>query len=68
MIEVKFWSKTDALDKLMTHLGLAREITPLDALLASLPPAVGEQLRAALAGDVPGEGDQEGDGEAGNGI
>jgi phage terminase small subunit len=68
VIELKLWSKTDALDKLMTHLGLAREITPLDALLASLPPAVGERLRAALAGEVPGEGDQEQHGQAGSGI
>ena len=68
VIELKLWNKMDALDKLMTHLGLAREITPLDALLSSLPPAVGEQLRRALAGDVPGEGDQGSNGETGDGI
>lgn len=64
-IEYKLWSKTDALQKLCTHLGLAQEITPLDVLLATLPADVAANVRTLLAGPVldagAGEGAPDGD-------
>lgn len=51
-VEYKLWPKTEALNKLFTHLGLSSEITPLDALLASLPKRLSEEVRAAIAGTV----------------
>lgn len=68
LVEIKFWNKLDALDKLMKHLGLAKEITPLDALLAALGPQLGEQVRRALAGDLPGGDGEEGDSEGGSHV
>lgn len=49
-IEYKLWPKPRGLDKVFRHLGLETEITPLDALLSALPPALADQVRAALAG------------------
>jgi phage terminase small subunit len=53
-VEYKFWPKTEALKSLCNHLGLTTEITPLDALLAGLPPRLAEEIRQAIAGTVPG--------------
>lgn len=53
VIEFKLNDRMAALDKLMKHLGLTQEITPLDAFIAALPAGLGKQVRAALAGDVP---------------
>lgn len=52
VIEFKLWPKPKGIDKLWVHLGLKTEITPLDALLAALPPGLAEQVRLALAGGV----------------
>ncbi len=49
IIEYKLWDKNTALAKLMKHLGLENELTPLEALLALLPVSVREEVRAALA-------------------
>lgn len=49
LVEYRLWNKVDALDKLMSHLGLKKaEIPPLDALLALLPPPLREQLRVLM--------------------
>lgn len=48
IVEYKLWDKIAALGKLMRHLGLETEITPLDALLAALPADLREQVRRAL--------------------
>jgi phage terminase small subunit len=62
VVEIKFCDKNAALEKLMKHLGLAKEITPLDALLAALGPELGEQVRQALSTPVPAGGGEAGDG------
>jgi phage terminase small subunit len=49
VIEYKFWNKNDALGRLMGHLGLTTEITPLESLLQALPRELAEQVRGALA-------------------
>jgi phage terminase small subunit len=61
-IAYKLWPKPKGLDKVFAHLGLQTEITPLDALLAALPTGLAAQVRAALAGALPG-----GDGASGAG-
>ena len=53
IIEYKFNDRMSALDKLVKHLGLTQEITPLEAFLTTLPPGLREQVRAAIAGNVP---------------
>lgn len=53
-VEYKFWPKAEALKSLCNHLGLTTEITPLDAILAALPPGLAEAVRSAIAGTVPG--------------
>lgn len=60
-VEYKFWNKLDALGKLCNHLGLTTEITPFEALLATLPQQLAGQIRAALAEGLPSGGDSEGD-------
>jgi phage terminase small subunit len=60
-VEYKMWNKLDALGKLCNHLGLTTEITPFEALLASLPPHLAGEVRALLAQSLPG-----GDGAEGN--
>jgi len=49
VIEVKFWDKVAALERLFRHLGLETPIPPLEALLRSLPPRMAAGVRAALA-------------------
>lgn len=51
-VEYKFWNKMDALKQLCNHLGLAQEITPFDALIASLPQELAETIRSAIAGEL----------------
>ena len=53
VIEYKFASKLDALGKLAHYLGLNASIPPLEALLAALPPVLGDQIREALATNIP---------------
>ncbi len=48
-IEVKFWDKLTALDRLFKSLGLSQEIPPLDALLLLLPKPVATAFRALVA-------------------
>jgi phage terminase small subunit len=50
LVSYKLWPKPKGLDKVFAHLGLAQEISPLDALLSALPAELAEQVRAALAG------------------
>lgn len=49
VIEFKLADKLNAIDKLYKQLGLYRELPPLEAILAALPPAVADQVRRALA-------------------
>ncbi len=48
IVEYRFWDKVAALGKLMRHLGLEQSITPLEGLLALLPPDLSAQVRGAL--------------------
>lgn len=52
VVEVKMASKDAALGRLMKHLGLTKEITPLDILLASLPPRVRDAIVATIESDA----------------
>lgn len=49
VLRYKLWDKNAALAKLMKHLGLETEITPLEALLGMLPEDVRTAVREALA-------------------
>ena len=49
VIEVKFWDKMAALERLFRHLGLDTPIPPLESLFRSLPPRLADGVRAALA-------------------
>lgn len=66
-VKVKLHDKVGSLDKVLKHLGLYKELPPLEAVLALLPEGVRERLRHELAaallpgadpggagGDVPG--------------
>ena len=60
--EFRLWSKLDALDKLMKHLGLAKEPLPLEVLIGYLPSELASGLRGELAGLLrPGCGVPSGD-------
>ena len=48
-VEYKFADKLNALDKLSRHLGLYKDLTPLEVLLALLPAELREPVRASLA-------------------
>lgn len=61
-VKVKMHSKPAALDKVLARLGLTREITPLDALLLSLPGDLREAVRRALLAALPGGGGPAGGG------
>ncbi len=52
VVEYRLWSKTDALEKLFRYLGLTQEITPLDALLASLPVDMADAVRDAMGAAI----------------
>lgn len=54
-VEYKFADKLAALDKLMRHLGLYKDLPPLELLLACLPPEVATPVRTALAFAVAGQ-------------
>ncbi len=47
--KIKLHDKVAALDKLMRHLGMYKERTPLDQLLDYLPPDFARELRRAIA-------------------
>jgi len=49
VLRYKLWDKNAALGKLMKHLGLETEITPLEALMAMLPEDVRAEVREAMA-------------------
>lgn len=51
IVSYRLYNKLDALGKLMKHLGLETEITPLEVLLAALPRALAEQVRQELAAE-----------------
>lgn len=51
--EIKFWDKLAALEKLCRHLGLTTEITPVEALLASLPRELAAKLAPMITGQTP---------------
>jgi phage terminase small subunit len=56
-VKVTMHDQAQALRVLAAHLGLTQEITPLESLLAGLPPELAAQVRVALAGAVrPGGG------------
>lgn len=55
-IEYKLPDKNAALEKLFKNLGLYNELSPLEVLLAALPPDVAATVRAALAAKVHGGG------------
>lgn len=60
----KLADKGAALDKVFRYLGLAKELPPLDTLLASLPADLASAVRFALASPVPpGRGPADGDGD-----
>lgn len=65
--EYKFADKLSALDKLSRHLGLYKDMPPLEALLAILPPGLGDHVRAALAQAVLEGGGPPGGGPPGGG-
>lgn len=52
-VEVRFHSKAEALEKIARHLGLFRELPPLEMILALLPPALAAAVRAELAEVLP---------------
>lgn len=56
-VEFRFADKLAARDKLMRHLGLYKDLPPLEVLLAALPPEVAEAVRAGLAAAVQRRGD-----------
>lgn len=52
-IDLKMHAKADALDKLSRHLGLYKDLPPLETVLALLPPVMAATVRAELARAVP---------------
>lgn len=48
-VKIKLYDKGAALDRIFKHLGLYRELPPLDAVLALLPDGLRERVRAELA-------------------
>jgi hypothetical protein len=69
VIEFKLWDKPGAQERLAKHLGLFRELPPLETLLALLPAELVEPLRRALADSVQppaGPGGPGGHGPASN--
>lgn len=52
-VDVRLHSKAEALDRLSRHLGLYKDLPPLETVIALLPPALAEVLRAELARAVP---------------
>jgi phage terminase small subunit len=55
-IDLKLHGKADALDKLSRHLGLYKDLPPLETILALLPPVMAATVRAELARAVPPAG------------
>lgn len=55
-IDLKMHAKADALDKLSRHLGLYKDLPPLETVLALLPPVMAATVRAELARAVPPAG------------
>jgi phage terminase small subunit len=52
-VEVRFHSKAEALEKIARHLGLFDELPPLEMVLALLPSALAEAVRAELVEVLP---------------
>ena len=52
-IDLKLHSKAEALDKGARHLGLYKDLPPLETVLALLPPVMAATVRAELARAVP---------------
>ena len=52
-VDLKLHSKTDALDKLSRHLGLYKDLPPLETVLALLPPVMAATGRTERARAVP---------------
>lgn len=61
-VKVKLAAKQAALDRLCQHLGLSTQITPLEALLATVPAEHREFVRTLLAGALPPGDDPPGTG------
>jgi phage terminase small subunit len=55
-VEFRLWNKVEALKLLGQHLDMFKEKTPLEQLLASLPPEFARGVREALAAAVSGAG------------
>jgi phage terminase small subunit len=60
-VEIKLWSKPEALKMLAQHLGIVKptDLPPLEVVLGLLPAALAQQLRPILARalpDAPGAG------------
>lgn len=55
-VDLKLHGKADALDKLSRHLGLYKDLPPLETILALLPPVMAATIRAELARAVPAGG------------
>ena len=47
--KIRLWSKPDALATLARRLGLVKELSPLDTLMALLPPPIAKSFREYLA-------------------
>lgn len=61
-VKVRMHGKPEALDKVFRHLGLYKELPPLETILALLPPTLAAQVRAELAATLPDDGSPEGGG------
>lgn len=66
-VEYKFADKIAARDKLMRHLGLYKDLPPLEVLLAAIGPDIAEVVRRALAQAVHPGADPGGGGGNGPG-
>lgn len=68
IVEVKLASKDAALGRLMKHLGLVKELAPIEVLLGYLSPDVRRQLADRLAqGELPTGNDSGGPSDRQNG-
>lgn len=52
-VKVRMHPKGEALDRISRHLGLYKDLPPLETILALLPPAIAASLREQLAAAVP---------------
>ncbi len=61
-VKVRMHGKVEALDRIFRHLGLYKDLPPLETILALLPPAVAAVIRGELARALPAGGDPPGGG------